>query len=127
MAFVRVAMVAIHLQSHLASRSKTTQRRPYQRVLPTRGVFHENGNLTRKGYDVPAEIRFLKNRIASIHFKDGKSYLGEGEIEFEPIAAAIVDIGYQGWIVLETAAPSNDAVADAKRNAAYVRKLFQMS
>ena len=90
-------------------------------------IYYDVGNLTRKGYDVPAEIRFLKNRIASIHFKDGKSYLGEGEIEFEPIAAAIVDIGYQGWIVLETAAPSNDAVADAKRNAAYVRKLFQMS
>ena len=90
-------------------------------------IYYDVGNSTRKGYDVPAEIRFLKDRIASIHFKDGKSYLGEGEIKFEPIAAAIVDIGYQGWIVLETSDPSNNAVADAKRNAAYIRKLFGMS
>lgn len=89
-------------------------------------IYYDVGNLTRIGYDVPAEIRFLKDRIASIHFKDGKSYLGEGEIKFEPIAAAIKDIGYQGWIIMETAAPSNNAVADAKRNAAYIRKLFGM-
>jgi sugar phosphate isomerase/epimerase len=44
------------------------------------------------------EIRSLKDRIASFHFKDGKSYLGEGTIKFEPIAAAINDIGYKGWI-----------------------------
>jgi len=90
-------------------------------------IYYDVGNLTRIGYDVPAEIRFLKDRIASIHFKDGKSYLGEGEIKFEPIAAAIKDIDYQGWIVMETSDPSNNAVADAKRNAAFIRKLFGMS
>jgi sugar phosphate isomerase/epimerase len=90
-------------------------------------VYYDVGNSTRKGYDVPTEIRFLKDRIGSIHFKDGKSYLGEGDIKFEPIASAIKDIGYQGWIVLETSDPSKNAVADAKRNAAYIRKLFGMS
>jgi len=90
-------------------------------------IYYDVGNLTRIGYDVPAEIRFLKDLIASIHFKDGKSYLGEGEIKFEPIAAAIKDIDYQGWIVMETSDPSNNAVADAKRNAAFIRKLFGMS
>jgi len=90
-------------------------------------IYYDVGNSTRNGYDVPAEIRFLKDRIASIHFKDGKNYLGEGEIKFDPIASAISDIGYQGWIVLETSAPSKNAVADAKRNAAFIRKLFQMS
>jgi hypothetical protein len=34
------------------------------------------------------------------------------------------DIGYQGWIVLETSAPSKDRVADDRKNAEYVRKLF---
>lgn len=87
-------------------------------------LYYDVGNSTRNGYDVPSEIRFLKDRIACIHFKDGKSYLGEGEIKFEPIAAAIKDIGYQGWIVLETSDPSKNSVADAKRNAAYIRQLF---
>jgi sugar phosphate isomerase/epimerase len=90
-------------------------------------VYYDVGNSTRNGYDVPAEIRFLKDRIACIHFKDGPSYLGEGEIKFEPIAAAIRTIGYTGWIVLETSNPSKDAVADARRNAAFIRKLLGLA
>lgn len=89
-------------------------------------VYYDVGNSTRMGYDVPAEIRLLKDRIAMIHFKDGPNYLGEGEIKFEPIAAAIKDIGYQGWIVLETSNPSKDGVADAKRNAEFICRLFGM-
>jgi L-ribulose-5-phosphate 3-epimerase len=91
---------------------------------PSVRVYYDVGNSTRNGYDVPAEIRFLKDRIACVHFKDGSSYLGEGQIAFDPIAAAIQSIGYQGWIVMETANPSKDGVADAKRNAAFIRKLF---
>jgi len=33
-------------------------------------------------------------------------------------------MGYRGWIVMETANPSKNAMADAKRNAAFIRKLF---
>lgn len=90
-------------------------------------VYYDVGNSTRNGYDVPAEIRLLKNRIAMFHFKDGPNYLGEGVVKYEPIAAAIKDIGYQGWIVMETSNPSKDGVADAKRNAEYIRRLFGMS
>lgn len=94
---------------------------------PAVRIYYDVGNSTGLGYDVPAEIRFLKDRIAQIHFKDNPHYLGEGKVRFAPIAAAIEEIGYQGWIVLETTSPSKDRVADAQRNAAYVRKLFKMS
>lgn len=77
-----------------------------------------------KGYDVPAEIRSLKGRIAQFHFKNGSDFLETGKVKFGPVAAAIQEIGYQGWIVLETSAPSKDAVADAKRNGEYTRRLF---
>ena len=77
-----------------------------------------------KGYDVPAEIRRLKGRIAQFHFKNGPQYLGEGKLQFPPIAAAIREIDYRGWIVLETSSPTKDAVADARRNADYIRQLF---
>jgi sugar phosphate isomerase/epimerase len=87
-------------------------------------IYYDVGNSNSRGYDVPAEIRFLKDRIASFHFKDRDRYLGEGTIQFEPIASAIKAIGYRGWIVMETANPSNDAVLDAKRNGAYIRRLF---
>lgn len=94
---------------------------------PAVRVYYDVGNLTNNGYDVPAEIRFLKERIAIFHFKDGPNYLGEGKVKFPEIAEAIKAIQYQGWIVLETANPSKDPVADAKRNAAYIRKLFGMA
>jgi len=77
-----------------------------------------------KGYNVPAEIRFLKDRIAQFHFKNGRDFLDSGKLHYEPIAAAIREIDYRGWIVLETSSPTGDAVADVKRNAEYARKLF---
>jgi L-ribulose-5-phosphate 3-epimerase len=91
------------------------------------GIYYDVGNLTGRGYDVPAEIRFLKGRIAMFHFKDGPNYLGQGKVQYPAIAAAIRDIGYQGWIVLETSNPSKDRVADARRNAAFIRKLFGLA
>lgn len=77
-----------------------------------------------KGYDVPKELRFLKDRVAQLHFKNGNDYLENGKVKYEPIAEAIKDIHFNGWIVLESSAPSKDAVADAKKNADYIRKLF---
>ncbi|MCX6896896.1 MAG: sugar phosphate isomerase/epimerase [Verrucomicrobia bacterium] len=77
-----------------------------------------------KGYDVPAEVRQLKSRIAQFHFKNGAQFLGEGKLQFPPIAAAIREIDYRGWIVLETSSPTKDAVADARRNAEFTRQLF---
>jgi len=87
-------------------------------------LYYDVGNSDSRGYDVPAEIRWLKQRIACFHFKDRDRYLGEGKLQFDQIAAAIKEIGYQGWIVMETASPSKDPTADAKRNAAYIRRLF---
>lgn len=79
---------------------------------------------TTKRYDVPAELRRMKERVAQLHFKNGGKYLDEEPAKFEPIAAAVKDIAFDGWIVLETSAPSKDAVVDARRNGEYVRKLF---
>jgi L-ribulose-5-phosphate 3-epimerase len=87
-------------------------------------VYYDVGNSTVRGYDVPAELRQLKGRLCAIHFKDGPNYLGEGKVKMEPIAEALKAIDYQGWIVLETSCPSNDAEADCRRNALFVRKLL---
>lgn len=87
-------------------------------------IYYDIYNLTGQGYDTPAEIRMLKNRIAIFHFKNGPEYLETGKVKFEQPVAAIQEIGYKGWIVLETSNPSKDSAADARRNAAFVRKLF---
>ena len=93
------------------------------------GSYYDVGNLTNMGYDVPAGIRLLKDRIFSFHFKDSKgaspSYLGEGNVKFEEIGAAIREIGYKGWIVLEAVNLKN-RIADSRRNGTFIRRLFSM-
>jgi L-ribulose-5-phosphate 3-epimerase len=79
---------------------------------------------TTKGHNVPADLKLLNGRLAQLHFKNGSKYLDEEPAKFEPIAAAVKEIGYCGWIVLETSSPSGNAVADVRRNAEYLRKLL---
>ena len=86
-------------------------------------AYYDIGNSTNAGFDVPADLRALKGRLCMIHFKDGPNYLGEGKVKMEPVAEALKAIDYQGWIVLETATPSNNAEADCRRNAEFIRKL----
>ncbi|MCX6995860.1 MAG: sugar phosphate isomerase/epimerase [Kiritimatiellaeota bacterium] len=88
------------------------------------GAYYDIGNCTNAGLDVPADLRALKGRLSMIHFKDGSRYLGEGAVKMPPICAALRAIGYDGWIVLETACPSKNAEADCRRNADYSRKLL---
>lgn len=90
-------------------------------------VYYDIYNLEGQGYDTPAEIRRLRERIAIFHFKNGPDYLDNGKVKFEAPVAAIQEIGYRGWVVLETSSPSKDKVADARRNAAHVRKLFGLA
>lgn len=86
------------------------------------GSYYDIGNSTGNGYDVPAEIRALAGRIAMFHFKDGGSYVGEGKVKLPPIAEAIKEIGYQGWIVLETSCPTKNGEVDAAKNVQIIRK-----
>jgi len=88
-------------------------------------VYYDIGNSTRYGYDVPKEIRLLGDRIAELHFKDYKNgVLGRGEVKMAPVAEAIVDIGYEGWIFLETKRTLGVEITAAV-NGGYIRGLFE--
>lgn len=90
-------------------------------------AYYDIGNSTNAGLDVPADLRALKGRMKMIHFKDGRNYLGEGKCKMEPVAAALKEIDYKGWVVLETSCPSKNAEADCKRNADFSRKLLGLT
>ncbi len=95
---------------------------------PAVQVYYDVFNLTGCGYDVVAEVKALGNdRLCEFHFKNGNQYLGEGKLKWEPVAEAMQAIKYDKWIVLETSNPSKDVVADDRRNADYIRKLFGLS
>jgi len=87
-------------------------------------IYYDVGNSTYSGYDVPAEIRMLKDKICQIHFKDGAFYLGKGKVKMEPIVEAIKEIQYQGWLVLETGLPKMDKVNDFQKNYKYLCEIF---
>lgn len=84
-----------------------------------------NSHVT-KGYDFREELKALGGeRICEVHFKEGPHMLGQsGKPDWSEVAASLRDIGYDGWVVLETAAPSGDVVADMRQNMCYVRELF---
>jgi sugar phosphate isomerase/epimerase len=82
------------------------------------------------GWNSPDEIRAYGEAgvLTQIHFKDGKgdhsnAMLGEGHVDFPACVAAMREVGYGGWVVLETAAP-HDLVADAKANLEFAQSLF---
>ncbi len=89
-------------------------------------VYYDVGNSSRNGFDVVKEIRWLgKDRICQIHLKDNPNYMGEGTIQFPAVVQAIRDIGWSGYVVLETDTHPGAAVeADMAKNLAYTRKLL---
>lgn len=92
-------------------------------------VYYDLGNSTGYGYDVPGEIRMLGNdRICEVHLKDwGTRLLGneEATVDMTAAAAALNDIGYDKWLVLETEGRDDHFLEDTRRNVAWARQIFQ--
>ena len=88
-------------------------------------VFYDVGNSTNVGgFDVPEEIRWLgARRICQFHWKD-KGYLGEGKVDMPAVARATAEIGFRGFAVMETSAPSGSVEDDLRRNLAYARRVL---
>lgn len=87
-------------------------------------VYYDVGNSTQAGFDVVKEIRWLgKDRICQFHFKDNPHFLGEGTIQFAPVVQGVRDIGWAGWVNLETDARPGSLDADLRRNLGYLRRI----
>lgn len=91
-------------------------------------VYYDVGNSTVAGFDVVKEIRWLgKDRICQFHFKDNPHFLGEGAIQFGPIVRSIRDIGWSGWVNLETDARPASLDDDMRRNLGYIRHVIDQT
>lgn len=89
-------------------------------------VYYDVYNAAGQGYDVIREIKLMgKANICQVHFKEGRDLLGGSrKIDWPAVAAALGEINYRGWLVLETFNPSRDVVADTRKNLQYLKKLF---
>lgn len=89
-------------------------------------VYYDVKNMADAGHDPVASLKQIgSDRICEIHFKDTPSLeKGSGKVNWPATVAAIKEIKYPGWIILETPSPSKDVVADTKKNLDYARRLF---
>jgi sugar phosphate isomerase/epimerase len=104
-----------------------------QRILlavgsPAIQVYFDVSNSTWWKHDAAADIVRLSGDMAQIHFKDGQgkpsnAMLGSGHVDWLGVRSSLVQIGYDGWIVLESAV-LNDPLADAATNLSFARKLM---
>lgn len=93
---------------------------------PALQIYYDIGNATNLYKVNPLEeLRLLgRKRICQVHVKD-KGYLGEGAVDVEGAVKTLGEMGWRGFLVLETGAPSKNKEEDLKRNTAYLRRLIR--
>jgi len=97
-------------------------------------VYYDAHNIVardaRKGRpaDIYAEPKMLGRRICQVHVKNANMLLSTagGRIDWPRMAEQFYEIGYRGWYVLETNAPTGNLAADTRANIDYVKKTFRM-
>ena len=71
------------------------------------GCYFDLANPLRRGLDSPTEIRALGELIRRVHVKElrvtpGDVRPGQGRVDFAECDRALDEIGYDGWLTLET-------------------------
>jgi L-ribulose-5-phosphate 3-epimerase len=90
-------------------------------------VYYDARNIKSRVHDPYGEPTRLGKRIQQVHVKNGPKLMRDNDIlDWPRLAQEFFDIGYRGWYVLETEAPSNDLIADTRANIEYVRTTFKM-
>ncbi len=93
---------------------------------PAFGCYFDLANAARRGLDGPTEIRALGPLVHRVHVKDagaqpGRCRPGHGLVDFDECATALREIGYDGWLVLETPPSLPELVA---RDLSFARAVF---
>lgn len=92
---------------------------------PQVGVYQDLANAIIYRQDPAATLRALGPAVVMVHVKDtrdgGQAPLGEGEVDWPACRAVLREIGYEGWVVLETPA-GDDPPASAARYLDFTRR-----
>ena len=88
-------------------------------------TYYDPGNGLSLGNDPVAELALLGQEwIAVLHAKDpGGDYLGEGDLDWDGVEEKVKEIGYDGYMILETPA-TDDPVEAGRRNLAFLKERF---
>jgi sugar phosphate isomerase/epimerase len=95
---------------------------------PALGLTLDIGHLhCQKEGPIPQIIHQWKDRLWNVHIEDMREgvhdhlMFGEGEIDFQPVMAALGESGYRGGIHVELSRHSYDAVNTARQALAFLR------
>ena len=93
---------------------------------PAFGCYVDLANPLRRGLDPPTEIRELRELVRRVHVKEmlvrpGDVRPGRGRVDFAECALALEEIGYDGWLTLETPPGPTPLVA---RDLSFTRSVF---
>jgi L-ribulose-5-phosphate 3-epimerase len=93
---------------------------------PAVQVYYDVANMEHCGYDVYQGIRHLgRDRICQIHAKENDFLLGKGKVDFVKVKAALDDIQWSGWLIIEGATENGKSLEDCyKLNQQYLRSVF---
>jgi L-ribulose-5-phosphate 3-epimerase len=93
---------------------------------PAVQVYYDVCNMTDMGYDICKEIRQLgRDRICEVHCKENGFLLGQGKVDFSKVKAAIDEIGWTGWLVIEGATIGGKSLTECYTlNQKYLRSVF---
>lgn len=93
--------------------------------FPSVGVYYDIGNATAFGFDPVEEIYQLGDSIHAVHVKEREGdRLGEGIVDVRGSLEALMEIGYDDWLILETA-PTDDPSAAAEYNLNWLQDLLE--
>jgi sugar phosphate isomerase/epimerase len=84
--------------------------------------------LAKRGLDGPSEIRVLGDLVRRVHVKDtcvqaGDCRPGTGRVDFAESAHALAEVGYDGWLTLESPPAPPPLVA---RDLSFTRSVFPL-
>ncbi|MBA3330152.1 MAG: sugar phosphate isomerase/epimerase [Actinobacteria bacterium] len=90
------------------------------------GCYFDLANPVVRGLDSATEVRALGDLVRRVHLKDTRVTAGDcepglGRVDFGESARALGEIGYDGWLVLETRAGPPELVA---RDLSFARTIF---
>lgn len=93
------------------------------------GCYFDLANPLMRGMDPATELRATGTLVRRVHMKDmlarpRDARPGEGRVDYGSCAKALAEIGYNGWITLETPAGPPPFVA---RDLSYTRKHFPIT
>ncbi len=93
------------------------------------GVYFDVANVVWVGLDGPEQIRKQASLIRQVHMKETKVGTGDvrpgrGRVDYAASAAALREIGYDGWLMLETPRGTEEEIAE---DIAFTKKYFSIS